>query len=353
MATLDFLYERYIKVKSNLRGTTLSNYKYKYDHYIRDRIGSWRIRDIKYSDVYNFYTYLSIEQRYALKTIEGVHSLLCALFKLAIRDNVISKNPTDGVWSEFKRNTGLKDHIRHALSIEEQRALMSALNRPENIRLRPVITVMLGTGCRISEIVGLRWEDIDLENRTISINHTLNYYKDRVGIGTFKWEIGPPKTDAGYRTIPMLDEVKEAFVEEKEWQRKTGRCCTFEIDGMSGFIFCNKFQGPLSVSSLNMSLTRIVDDYNADEQVRDAKAGEEPLLLPKISCHYMRHTFCTRLCENETNLKVIQSIMGHSDITTTMNIYTDVNERQKVDLIKRLSSELHLFGEKSEIRTAS
>ena len=109
---------------------------------------------------------------------------------------------------------------------------------------------------------------------------------------------------------------------------------------MAGFIFCNKFQAPLSVSSLNQAINRMVDDYNADETIRAARAHEEPLIIPKISCHYMRHTFATRLCENETNLKVIQSIMGHHDISTTMNIYADVNENKKVDSIQRLSREL-------------
>lgn len=345
VATLDFLFQRFIVIKRNLRGTTISNYKYKYDHFIRDRLGRRKIKEFRYSDIYNFYLCLLQEDGLSIKTIEGVHSLMASLFKLAVRDNVILKNPCEGVWSEFRNSSKQEYNLRDALTVDQQKALLSALNKPENIRWRPVITVLIGTGCRISELVGLRWDDIDLDKGIIYINHTLNYYKDRVAKDAFKWELAPTKTESGKRLIPMLDEVKKAFLEEKERQDKTGIHCTFEIDGISGFLFCNKFTGPLSSSSLNKALKRIVDDYNADEELRAARNHVEPLFIPHVSCHNMRHTFATRLCENETNLKVIQSIMGHKDITTTMNIYADVNEKQKVDSIQKLSKQLHLFGE--------
>ena len=262
-----------------------------------------------------------------------------------VRDNIILKSPCEGVWSEFRNNSNLGYNLRDALTVDQQKALISELDKPQNIRWRPVITVLIGTGCRISELVGLRWDDIDIDKGIININHTLNYYHDRVGKDAFKWELDPTKTESGQRIIPMLDEVKKAFLEEKERQDKTGIHCTFEIDGVSGFIFCSKYQGPLSSSSLNKAIARIVDDYNAEEELRAARNHVEPLFIPHVSCHNMRHTFATRLCEVENNLKVIQSIMGHKDVSTTMNIYVDANEKQKVDSIQKLSKQLHLFGE--------
>ena len=67
------------------------------------------------------------------------------------------------------------------------------------------------------------------------------------------------------------------------------------------------------------------------------KEKREPVLLPDFSCHHLRHTFCTRLCENETNLKVIQSIMGHKNIETTLDVYAEATDRKKQEAIENIS----------------
>lgn len=69
----------------------------------------------------------------------------------------------------------------------------------------------------------------------------------------------------------------------------------------------------------------------------------QPVIIPNFSCHHLRHTFCTRLCENETNLKVIQSIMGHANIETTMDIYAEATDSKKQETIEKLSHNLNLF----------
>ena len=87
---------------------------------------------------------------------------------------------------------------------------------------------------------------------------------------------------------------------------------------------------------MNKAIDRIVRDYNAEELVQSAKERREPLLLPDFSNHVLRHTFCTRLCENETDLKLIQEIMGHADISTTMDIYNESNTARKKASFERL-----------------
>ena len=86
-------------------------------------------------------------------------------------------------------------------------------------------------------------------------------------------------------------------------------------------------------------IKRIVDDYNAKEELNAARENRDPLILPRFSCHIIRHTFCTRLCENETNIKVIQSVMGHKDIETTMDIYAEVSEQKKIETFEQLNKE--------------
>ena len=106
---------------------------------------------------------------------------------------------------------------------------------------------------------------------------------------------------------------------------------------MSGFKFNHRFGNVLHQQGLNAAIRRISADYNHEEQIKAAKEKREPLILPHFSCHHLRHTFATRCCENETNLKVIQSVMGHANIETTMDIYAEATERKKQESMKKLS----------------
>jgi len=142
--------------------------------------------------------------------------------------------------------------------------------------------------------------------------------------------------------IPMLDTVKDAFEMLKEEQEESGQC-DVEIDGMTGFIFCNRFGNVPNPQSVNRAIKRIIADYNATEEVAAKKQHREAVLLPDFSAHHLRHTFCTRLCENETNLKVIQSVMGHKDIQTTMDVYAEATEQKKQESFERLAAKLDIF----------
>lgn len=134
----------------------------------------------------------------------------------------------------------------------------------------------------------------------------------------------------------MLSDVKAALTEEYKEQLESGFNESV-VDGYSGFIFKSRDNTVLSPHCVNRAIDRIIKACNEKEE-EDAKAERrEPELLPHFSCHHLRHTFCTRFCENETNLKIIQEIMGHADITTTIPVpnsntipvavHTDIYER--------------------------
>ena len=171
--------------------------------------------------------------------------------------------------------------------------------------------------------------------RQCSIN-SLHFHFKRI------LHISKPKTNAGIRTIPMLDTVKDAFEMLKEEQEESGQC-DVEIDGMTGFIFCSRFGNVPNPQSVNRAIKRIIADYNATEEVAAKKQHREAVLLPDFSAHHLRHTFCTRLCENETNLKVIQSVMWHKDIQTTMDVYAEATEQKKQESFERLAAKLDIF----------
>ena len=119
--------------------------------------------------------------------------------------------------------------------------------------------------------------------------------------------------------------VFDAFQMLYEEQKDTGFNESV-FDGMSGFVFCDRFRNVPNPSGVNRAIKRIVSAYNYEEILAAKKEGRNQLILPEFSCHQLRHTFCTRLCENETNLKVIQSVMGHRDIATTMDIYAEATD---------------------------
>ena len=341
-ATINNVFDRYMAIKHNLRDSTRSNYLYTYNHFVRDNFGMKLIAGIKFSDVLQYYNHLLHEEDLSLGTLDTIHCLLHPTFQLAVRDQVIRNNPTDGVMKEISKQSGKNRGVRHALTIEQQRAFMEYVaNHPVYYHWWSLFTVLLGTGCRIGEALGLRWEDLDFENRIISINHSLVYYptaKERKSV----MRIVKPKTEAGIRTIPMLDVVYDAFQMELEEQEETG-FNTDEIDGMTGFVFKNRYGGVPNYNTVNQAIKRIINSHNADEVILAKREKREPVIIPNFSCHHFRHTFATRLCEVESNLKVIQSIMGHRNIETTMDVYAEATDRKKKESMDNLSAKLDIF----------
>ena len=328
-ATVNYVFDRYISMKTDLKSTTVWNYTYTYNYFVREGFGKKKISQVKYSDVIMFYNAL-IDRGLNVSTVDNIHTVLHPTFQLAVRDDIIRKNPTDNALSEIKRNNKDKINTRHALTMDQQRACLDYINSPEYMSWKPLFIVMFGTGCRVGEIIGLRWEDVDFDNRMISINHNVTYSPRVDNSNKSEFRVSLPKTKAGIRTIPLLDEVQKVLMREKERQEETGDTCLTELNGMSGFIFFNRFHSIHNPASINRAIKRILINYNTSEEVKARKEHREPIMIPNFSCHIIRHTFCTRLCENESNIKVIQSVMGHKDIQTTLDIYAEVSDQKKL-----------------------
>jgi integrase len=122
---------------------------------------------------------------------------------------------------------------------------------------------------------------------------------------------------------------------EREYQQLIGLECKVIIDGYTEFVFLNRDGGTFYQGSLNKTIRRIIRDCN-DEVLQ--KNEENPVLLPHFSCHSLRHTFTTRMCEAGVNIKVIQDTLGHADISTTLNIYADVTRELKKEEFAGLDS---------------
>lgn len=338
--TLNDIYELYINNKAELKPSTRANYKYLYNKYVKNSIGYKKINTFKYSDINIFYRKL-LKEGFKIHSLESVHSVLHPVFTLAVRDGYIRNNPTDGIIAELKKSMRWVAPKRHSLTIDEQKKIMNFVKNSDIFnRWLNLLTVLLGTGMRISELCGLRWKDCDFEENLISINHNLIYKLQENGKTEF--HITTPKTNAGTRIIPMLDVVKDALLNEYEKQKIEGFNKTI-IDGFSGFIFKTRDGNVTTQHNVTRAIKRIVLQYNKEEMLNAEIESRPPVFIREFTAHSLRHTFCTRFCENESNVKVIQEIMGHSDISTTMNVYAEATLDTKKFVFEKLNKSINLF----------
>lgn len=315
-ATLNDRFENYICDKPELRGSTRATYRYLYKKYVADVIGNRRLDSLKYSDVKRYFNSLLHEKGLKPNSILAIYSVLHPVFEVAVRDGLVRTNSLDGIVNELKKSDLWTTGKKHALTEEQQKAFLDYLDENHIFRhWRLVFLCMLGTGCRPGEILGLRWSDVLWDENLISIDHALNYRLQENGKVEFSET--PPKTDNGVRVIPMFQSVRKALLEERV--RRPGE----------GFIFVNRYGKPLTSYDLNRAIERILAHYRAE--------GRTPE-IPKFTAHQLRHTFCTRICERETDLKLIQEVMGHADISTTMNVYNESNADRKRASFARIES---------------
>ena len=176
------------------------------------------------------------------------------------------------------------------------------------------VLILLKTGLRISELCGLTRQDIDLENGVIHVNHQLLYSKET------GYYIETPKTKSGVRDVPMSEEVKQAFRRVMAVKPKAE---PIGIGGYSGFLFLNGKGCPMTNAYYTSTFANLRKKYN--------KSHEDS--LPKITPHILRHTFCTRLANRNMNPKSLQYIMGHANISITLNLYAHASiENVKAEL---------------------
>ena len=293
---------------------------------------------LRKTDIKRFYNYLADERHLKPATIDNIHTVLHQILDMAVDDDYIRNNPSNNVLKELKQSHCFQTEKRRALTKPEQELFLDYLkNSPTSKYWYPVFAVMIGTGLRVGEVTGLRWCDIDLEEGIIDVNHTLVYYDHRTE-GSKRgcyFNVNTTKTPAGRRKVPMLGFVKEAFLMEKERQELLDLHCEATVDGYTDFIFINRFGQPQHQATLNKAIRRIIRDCNDEQLLKDENAE---VLLPHFSCHSLRHTFTTRMCEAGVNVKVIQDTLGHKDISTTLNIYTDVTKELRKSEFEGLDS---------------
>lgn len=309
------LVKMYFEQKTTLKESTRAAYKGLIDRVIlKEPFSGMKVRDVKKAHVLALYRKFSVDKGWANGTIATVHRILNSAFAVAVDNDMIYKNPVSGCMREYTR----KKEVKYSLTLTQEKEMLDRIDlRGHTRKYKPLFAVMLYTGMRSSEVLGLTWDNVDFEQRVIHVNHQLQYVK----IGdkcVYRIEYSA-KTSAGTRDIPMTNYAYEYLQQQVEIDRNTKRIAGYNVDGVSNFVFRSQLSGKaIQHASLRSMLRGIVDDMNP---VRDIQ-------LPAISPHILRHTFCTRLFDAGTDIKTVQYIMGHADPRVTMQIYNHLNNER-------------------------
>lgn len=336
--TLNDLVELYLENHRNIKKVTEVSYRNAFHIHIKDSFaGEKPISSIKNSDILRLYNGL-LDKGLSSGYLRIINAFLHPAFEMAVNDDLIRKNPCNGVMAKLEKTETTK---RTAMTLEEQRRFMFFLSESKRFRsYLPLFTVLLGTGMRIGECLGLTWKEVDFENGLVHVTHTLRY--DNYGDG-FIFHISEPKTQGGKRSIPMIADVRKAFLEIRERNAVLGGSGDLTVDGFRDFVFLTKSRNLYTARCIETMLRRMVQCHNEQERKLAQEENREPFLLPHLTPHIMRHTFCTRFCENETNVRVIQEIMGHSSINITMNVYSHVTVDKAKECMESMEKKMKVF----------
>ena len=322
--TVNDAYDRWVSLKRGLKDTTKANYIYMYKTYVWNDFGKKKIKDVKKPDVKAFFNRL-YDGGMKTNTLETIQNVLHQVFDYAIDDGLILVNPCDKALKELKvedRNKRLANpvHLDEVLDLDQQACFKDfMLTHEDIIHWYPIFVTMLETGMRVAEVTGLTWDDCDFNNGVIHVCRNHTYNPDPVTRKSVH-HISTTKTVAGFRDIPMRSDVRKAL----DMQRSSGVKCVDTIDGVSGFVFANRDGHVYHQQPLNLALKRLASHCN-DESIQKGN----PLLPAHLHCHMLRKTFCTNLARAGVDLKSAMDLMGHSDVETTLGIYTKATKDMK------------------------
>ena len=309
------LYAKQIRHRANVRHGTKQGRKQLMRILQEDKLGACRIENVKLSDAKEWALRMK-EKGFSYNTINNHKRSLKASFYIAIQDDCVRKNPFD-----FKLNEVLENDTKEkvALTEEQEQALLSFI-KTDNVYHKHYddVLILLKTGLRISELCGLTVADIDFKNEVVIIDHQLLKSKEQ------GYYIETPKTKSGIRQVTLSREKIQAF---QRVMKKRPKAEPFVIDGQSNFLFVNHKGKPKVAIDYNALFVRMVKKYNKHHK-------DNP--LPHITPHTLRHTFCTRLANKNMNPKDLQYIMGHSNISITMNWYAHASIDTAKSEVQRL-----------------
>jgi integrase len=321
--TLNEWYEEWFTTYKvpNLALSSIQPMKTRYKGIFSNGSGKKKLADIKSIDLQRDIN-SSRESGKSIKGIQDAVGQLSKCFESAKSNKLVEVNPCiDLIIKKNKDRDGNRPTERRFLSPDEQKLfLMEAANS----WYKEMLYIMLLTGLRVGEIGGLKWKDVDFENKCIHVNQSLScqYYK---GIKTI--ELTSLKTDNSYRTIPFMGEAEEMFLSQKKKQDKLREDLGDRWRGKDEFsdlVFTTSMGSPVIRMIAEKEVNNVVKQVNLNEALQATKENREPVYFESAYPHAMRHTFCSNCFRFGMEPKTVQGLMGHRYYSTTIDIYTHV-----------------------------
>ena len=297
------LVAKYINLRQGVRYSTRVGYQFVSNILKRETFCRKPIRDILASEAKAWMKKLFYEDGYGYSTLCAIKGIIAPAFRMAYEEDVIKKNPFDFDLSGVVPNNAKP---RQALTDQELIDWLDFVKNDSTYRkYYDEFIVLLGTGLRVSEFCGLTLQDIDFDEMRIKVERQLA--RTRSG----KFYVEKPKTKNGVRYIPMSPEVCESM--QNIVQQRYSGGPEIIIDGVVGFLLLDRSHRPKVALHIENELRWCMKKYQ--KRYPNKK-------LPQITPHVLRHTFCTNMARNGMAIKNLQYLMGHSDVGTTLNIYT-------------------------------
>ena len=298
--TVAELVDRYINLRRGLKENSMRAYGSAINRIHTDPFGSRMIRSVRLSDGKGWFVSLH-DKGLKQNTICILQSVLRPAFEMAVDDDMIRKNPFKFKLSDVIPNDA---YVRSALTKAQQERYLQFIRDHGKDNYYDDIVILLGTGLRASELYGLTKADIDFDRRCIHVRRQLCRTAEK------PYFVTPPKTKSGIRNVPMTDAVYMALM--RVVKARTAPKVELPVDGHSGFLFLDKSGMPKVAMHL--------ENYMRGLQARFEKAYGKP--VPRITPHVLRHTFCTNVQQAGLDVKSLQYLMGHSNASVTLDVYT-------------------------------
>ncbi len=306
--TFDKYFSEWIQNKEKTVKTgTVYRYKSIYKNHIAQQIGKRRIRELERREISNMIDRLSEDN--TVYTCNSVLLVLKAVFNDAVREEILIRNPAQNIKPITEKKTEAAQTIHRALTPEEQKTFMEAARDTHYYEL---FAFLLCTGLRIGEAAALTWKDIDFKNNMIHVSKTVTRGTDGKLITS-----DTPKTHAGIRDIPLTDTARGILKSQRE---KYGA-----LPFATKNIFYNTDGGLITPISANYHISQVLKDIE--------KSGTH---IERFTVHAFRDTFATRFIEQGGQTQTLKTILGHSSLSMTMDLYAHVLPNTKQEEMNRI-----------------
>lgn len=315
----EYAYLWLFKFKYNqLKPTAFLRYECTIRLYIKNsQISNIKLKDLRAIDLQNYYNILSKKENITPNIIHNTNKLLKAMLAQAVKEGYILRNYCDLV-NLPKLNKATK--INYFTREEQEKFLIAC----EDHRFKVLFYFALYTGMRMGEILGLTWDNIDLKNNIIHVKQSLMHTNiiEENGDKSRKILLQAPKTPTSIRDIPIPLKLSQLLKEHRKIYNKNKIAFTGSINTKENFVFVTSNFTPIHHANLRKEFISVLNKAK----------------ISKIKFHGLRHTYATRLFEENVPIKTVQALLGHSNINTTMNIYTHVTDNMKSNAIEKLNA---------------